>query len=341
MKKIDYLPISSFKDLSKDWQRLEHGQEMTYFQTFNWFSSFLSVIPKDTANYESRFAILKTDGQVRIIAPLWIVKRDFYKVNEAGIYLLGRGGWSDYLNFIYDDASDEDFAFLLKDVSAHYGVHSFYFEDVPDSSSLYHSIHQHCHLAYEQKIICLEVQLPSDVDEYHSSLSKHTRQNLRTSENRLEKDGLTIAFNLNDINIDKSLCRKMRADRLAPKKERHGLVLTLKLRFFNMLRVRFKYGIPFDVDSQSHLMSAYINGELAAYFNYGVDHAHKRIVIMAAGTSQKYAWYSPGMLLAYRFIQEQIIDGKVETVDFTRGNEKYKYSLGGQEHYNCHLKFSV
>ena len=88
-------------------------------------------------------------------------------------------------------------------------------------------------------------------------------------------------------------------------------------------------------------MAAYINGELAAYFNYGLDKYHKRVVLMAVGTNEKYGWYSPGMLLIYEYILKQLDNADIEVVDFTRGNEKYKYSLGGKEHFNHHLAFKV
>jgi hypothetical protein len=33
--------------------------------------------------------------------------------------------------------------------------------------------------------------------------------------------------------------------------------------------------------------------------------------------------------------------GGYSSVDFTRGNEKYKYVLGGEEHYNQNLIFNL
>ena len=54
---------------------------------------------------------------------------------------------------------------------------------------------------------------------------------------------------------------------------------------------------------------------------------------MAVGTDESFARYSPGMLLMLEFIKEQISLKEMNVVDFTRGNEFYKYALGGKDHF--------
>jgi len=62
---------------------------------------------------------------------------------------------------------------------------------------------------------------------------------------------------------------------------------------------------------------------------------------MAVGTNEQYERYSPGILLMYNFI-DYIIKNKMYTVlDFTRGNEKYKYSLGGKDHFIYNFRLMV
>ena len=88
-------------------------------------------------------------------------------------------------------------------------------------------------------------------------------------------------------------------------------------------------------------MTAYIDGDLCAFFNYAYDEPHKRIVIMAAGTDLTFARYSPGMLLMYNFIKQCIQEGSYEEIDFTRGDEKYKFALGGKLHENHSIWFHL
>ena len=63
---------------------------------------------------------------------------------------------------------------------------------------------------------------------------------------------------------------------------------------------------------------------------------------MAVSTNPDYYKYSPGILTIYNFVIEQMNKANgFAKIDFTRGKEKYKYVLGGVEHYNQLLEFSI
>lgn len=82
-------------------------------------------------------------------------------------------------------------------------------------------------------------------------------------------------------------------------------------------------------------------GHLRAFFNYAYDLDGKRIRVMAAGTDLDFARYSPGMLLMYNFIIDSIRNGVLKEIDLTRGDEKYKFSLGGQLKHNHTILFKI
>jgi hypothetical protein len=46
-------------------------------------------------------------------------------------------------------------------------------------------------------------------------------------------------------------------------------------------------------------------------------------------------------LCIYKFVLAQMHPDGYASVDFTRGNEQYKYVLGGEPHYNQHLIFNL
>ena len=339
MYSIRYL--SDITVLENDWKRLERGPQMTYFQTYNWYNSLLPYSCGDCKKYESRYVALSKNGSVKVIAPIFVIKRSFRLVNKKGVYLIGYGGWSDYLNFIYDDASGEDIEFIINDINNHYGCHSFFFEDMPEKSLLYLTIKEKYSIVKDINTICIGLTVPETLGAYLDLLSKNTKQNLRTSANRLANAGLSIRLDFDDNEIEKKQCEELRSERLHSINKRLSLIKRLKIRVAVFLRFAFRSDIPFYMDANSHIMTLYINNELAAFLNYGLDQVHKRIVIMAVGTSEKYGRYSPGLLLAYEYIKNQIDKREIEVVDFTRGNEKYKYSLGGKEHYNHHVVFSI
>ena len=107
------------------------------------------------------------------------------------------------------------------------------------------------------------------------------------------------------------------------------------------MEIDFPAYLPFYADKDSHFMTAYINDELAAFFNYAFDVNHSEILLMAVGTNEKFVRYSPGVLLIYEYITSQIESKKIRTLDFTRGNEPYKYHLGGSNHLIHSLEFSL
>jgi len=218
---------------------------------------------------------------------------------------------------------------------------SFCFEDVPEKTILYHVIVSNYVITYDQPKPCVSIKLPNSINEYDSILSKSTRQNIRTARNRLSKQEKAISFVFDDNIADKRLCQQIRRERLHKKRRRIRSIKDFKVLAKNFLAQKTHYEIPLIADKNSHLMTAYIDNELAAFFNYGIDVWHRTIVIMAAGTSSKFEWYSPGMLLSYLFIQNLIQNKQYSVVDFTRGDEPYKYSLGGTNRFNHLLFFST
>ena len=336
-----YYTLGSFCDIKEEWETLQKGPEMTYFQTYDWYKSLLSCASSDTNKYESRFVALFKDSIVKVIAPIFVIKHSFNFINKRGIYLLGYGGWSDYLNFIYNDASEEDLIFIFNDIKSHYGCSKFFFEDVPQQSLLYSAIIDHYAIEVDEKTICVELSVPKSLEAYHKCLSKNTRQNLRTATNRLIKSGLDIKCCFDDNKTERIEFEELREKGLHRKYRSYSIIERLKIHVAVILRHSFRSAPPFYTDANSRIMTAYINNELAAFFNYGFDKVHKCIVMMAVGTSGKYWRYSPGMLLVYEYVKHAIEKREIEVIDFTRGNERYKYALGGKEHYNHRVVFLV
>ena len=54
---------------------------------------------------------------------------------------------------------------------------------------------------------------------------------------------------------------------------------------------------------------------------------------MIVSFDEDYYKYSPGMIGIFKYIESCYQNQDVPVIDLTRGNEKYKYDLGGTEHY--------
>ena len=160
-------------------------------------------------------------------------------------------------------------------------------------------------------------------------LSKNARQNLRTANNRLAKDGKILAFNFDDVVTDKNSCLNIRESKLAVKYAKVPIWRKYKYRLVNKVLFHFPRFAPIQTFDGSKVMTAKDEeGLLRAFFSYGYDTEGRCVRIMSAGTDLEFARYSPGMLLMHTFIIKTIEDGLVHEIDFTRGDEKYKFTLG-------------
>ena len=340
---VRYIEAKCLNQIQKEWMELQTGKEMTLFQSYSWYQMLLEYyVPTDTREFESVFAIVESDGHPCMIAPLWIVKKTFRFLNQKGFYLLGRCSFSDYLNFVYKVFDAAAFDFLVSNLSMKYGLHYFVLEDFRESTSSYLHIISNYTICRNSDYPCVSLSLPSSVEKYQNLLSKNSRQNLRTANNRLEKDGKRLLYNFDNQQVDKKKCLEMREARLIAKYSDYPFLTKYKYRILNYLRYSFPSFIPITAYFEGKTMTASDEkGNLRAFFNYGYDPNGAGIRIMAAGTDIEYARYSPGMLLMYNFILNAIENGELKEIDFTRGDEKYKFSLGGQLSLYHTIKFKI
>lgn len=340
---IKYVPAKDLERIQDEWKALETGEEMTLFQSYEWYQMLLEkYIPEDTKNFESVYAVVEANGKACMIAPLWIIKRSFRILNRKGGYIIGRFSFSDYLNFIYLTFDADAFDFLMKDLRRRYGIKKFCFEDFRESTSIYQHIVKSYSIIENKKFPCVTLQLPHTIEEYNKMLSKNSRQNLRTANNRLRKDGKTLIFNDDDQQVDRQECLKLREAKLSVQFSSVSKWRKYKYRIINHLRYSFPFFTPVTYYPHSKIMTAYDGqGKLRAFFNYAYDYNKKTIRIMAAGTDLDFARYSPGMLLMHQFIEKAIKQGQLEIVDFTRGDEPYKFALGGNLCYNHRVIYKI
>lgn len=342
MYSVDYYNIEQFPLLRKEWEKLEIGDDMTVFQSYNWYEMLNKYyVPGNTKNYISIYATVRKSGKVVLIAPLWIVLHTFSIINKRGVYFLGRKGWSDYLNFIYDDFDREALSFLLSNITIKFKTNRFCLESLRHSSASYQYICKEMAPTILGNGICVSVLLPSSTKDYYNSLSKNTRQNIRTANNRLKKDGVNFCVVTDDQQVDTEKCFNIREERFLMKFDKISKLRKFKYAIMKRLSFQFKSFLPFYTYEYGHFLTSYCGDELSSFFYYLIDKSHKEIVVLAAGVNIKYSRYSPGILSLYDFIDKNITHGDISSIDFTSGNEKYKYYMGGKEKFISGLVFKL
>lgn len=350
---IEEYKLSDISVLQESWSINEKGTDMSYFQSYDWYFMLKDLCPEDCPYYISRlFAVVDENNITVLIAPLWIVLKSFDVVNRKSVFFLGRQGWSDYLNFIYSRFDNDSWECLAQYIYQKYGVRKWSIENLKENTEVYSYFTKKYPIRHNRIGICVGLSLPNSFDGYYKSLSKSVRQNIRTAFNRQKKEGIQVSFDFDDKFVDVNRCIELRDNRLKGKSEPFSFCGFLRRigkdgreaisyywsRFKGKIYNRYRYRFPsYNVlvqDKKAHFMTARIEGAIVAFFCYGISLSNKSIYVMSAGIDDKYKRYSPGMVLMYNYVLH-LIDSKsnILYVDFTRGNESYKYNLGGQEHF--------
>lgn len=348
MYTISFINIDELGLLKADWERLSKGPDMTYFQSYHWNKMICDLNKAVTSkDFECKIAVVKENGIVSLIAPLWIIYKDFSGYNKKGIYIFGKGQWSDYLNFIYDILTAELLNFFFAQIKNKFGITRIVLEQIPNMSQLYNLLTNSELKTVTTQTSCVALKLPSSVDEYNKMLSKNSRQNIRTANNRAIRDGIEFSYNFDDKNINLDEFAFYRDIRVDHKNEWYKKTFKYRAKCFIekclcYREYKFTPYMPFTHDKHSKFLSIKTaNGHLCAAFNYGIDKAQQSIVLMAVATNPEYYKYSPGILLLYNYIMKLISESEIKTLDFTRGDEKYKFVLGGKEKFITDFEFTI
>lgn len=354
---IKYYSLDTIHELEHNWLYLQKGFEMTYFQQYAWNSMLAAMSWPKNRHYEVVFAEVDSDNQPLLIAPLLMMKDNSYHNKPKGCYFFGDQGWSDYCNLIYKDFDADAVDFLFNSLKTKYGIGRINLSNLKEETSLYGYLIKMGKVVKDDVTVCVSLDFPSSVEEYNQLLSKSARQNIRTARNRAAKDGLSLEFCHDEQYTDVKeflLYYQRRAeerDRKAVQTMSRGggiFALHVLAHFFRSLYHKLtdffapEY-TPFEDDVNSHFMTIRNaeNGELMAGINYGISTNRGEIVVMAVSLNEKYKRYSPGMLILYDYITAQIQKQELYTIDFTRGQENYKYVLGGAAHNNHSISMEI
>lgn len=332
--------IKDFEALECDWKQLEDGKDMTAFQTYEWnhllIEEFFHLL------YNRLFAEVKcyvvTEQQKAVaILPVIIQKRNakiMWWGRKKGSYILGDGSWSDYLNFIYKEPNAQAWELILNNLPKPFFV------------NFLRSNTEICKFLAGRGDVCGQhpsvfVPLMSDAAEYLASLSKSVRQNLRTAANRMAKADVAYELRIEDGKLDASLANElvsMHYDRAKIKNQRnykknlHWISRNLRNSYKEYQNKQYNI-IYHSMTSNTSGVTVviYLNGVPAGYM-YGLRDSDA-VRIMHNCINEEYKFYSPMFKGAYDFICEEINNKRynVSQIDFTRGNESYKFQLGGEE----------
>lgn len=346
--KVDYYSSNNIENIKSQWEQLENGVDMTIFQSYRWNQLLIEEYNSGLYNRmfsQLGFIVVSEGDDIIMIAPIIIQTRTIklsWIGRKKGIYILGYNSYSDYLNFIYSDFNERAFLLIIGELKSHFPGLPIYIYNIREKTDLSVYLTEN-NYRIDHISTAAYVRILENIDEYNKTLSKSVRQNLRTAQNRMVKAGLTyelvIRERLSENEEDESLANRLQ--------ELHQKRVTIKngkkditgirrfsriLMYANNNRKEKKYSIIKNcmqrIDDSVIIMSI-LDNKIVGYL-FGLRDKES-VRILQNCFDEEYKFYSPMFRGSYDYICSLYNSTGIKEVDFTRGDEEYKYKLGGEE----------
>lgn len=175
---------------------------------------------------------------------------------------------------------------------------------------------------------CVSIELPTSYEQYYTSLSKHQRQNVRTSYNRLNTDGISFSFQCYDSSkaLNKLLWNK--CEKL--------YTLRHNIDHCVMQRLRNPYHHILVKHPQQKIFILASDNNPIAYMAGLYNEQQKIYYVPRLCINDVYKKYSPGIILVNETIKYLINQG-TSVLDLMEGDELYKIAMGGVVYNNYQI----
>ncbi|NDJ61197.1 MAG: GNAT family N-acetyltransferase [Chloroflexi bacterium] len=314
-----------FDELASEWNDLlKRSATDAIFCTWEWQSAWWQTYD---AGKLWVVACRDDDGRLIGIAP-WFIQP---KEGESVVRTIGCVDVTDYVDLIIDhdhiDAVLDEFAgFLVNHRDAYDRVNLC---NIPETSPTYALFvdklkARGLDAKVELQEVCPVIKLPGTWDEYLDSLDKKQRGEIRRKLRRAEGEGdieWYIVGREHDQNAEFDRFLDLMAASHPEKRE--FLNDPKNLAFFKCI-------LPL-MAAQGWLKLSFlkVNGTAAATY-CDFDYNNQILVYNSGLDPNAYAQLSPGIVLLSYNIRAAIETGH-SVFDFLRGNETYKYRMGGQD----------
>ena len=315
--------IFTQKIYDKSWNEVEKEWD-DVFNSFSYNRIFQSPkVKKIWWKYFGKDNLYKilviTYSNNKLISPL--------KVQGKTCSFIGSTDLFDYQDLIYSNYQDIDLGLekLVNFISNDLSVEKLIFNSIPDNSPTIKKMSKYLEqnnwqVDLTEEDVSPRISLPSTFDEYLSSLSKKNRHEIRRKLRRLDKikdveeyefsKYQDIKDNLDDFFKLLRMSSDEKKEFMNLSRENFFRDLSLELSFQNQTRLRF-----LDIENKRVATSlSFVTKGTKYLYNSGYD--------------PEYRDLSVGVL-NHIFAIKNSISEKNKVFDFMRGDEVYKYRLGG------------
>ena len=237
------------------------------------------------------------------------------------------------LDFIYPiNANPDIFDAVFFDLRAFFPNQTLCLNKINEKSMLYKYLREK---GYEHSSTrnCVKIQFNNSYAEYFKSLSQNQRQNMNSSHNRLTTDNREYRL---DIKINSTVSDAFMKGSLRIYNKREGERTGHERGYFSKFRqLHFEPITPAIQKMPNNFNAALFlkNIGLIAFFSGFITNSNE-IIGPRCAMDSTFARYSPGKLLISESIKWLIANTTIRCLDLSRGEEQYKYEMGGIKHTN-------
>lgn len=309
--------LNSFNDIAKDWNDILPTCPMnTVFLTPQWQQIWWRELADDDSLCLLRF---DSGNGVRGIASL--------RSHNGSVTFVGDQDVCDYNDFLVPLGNEEGFYKALLEYLSDWDWHTLRLYSLSeDSPTLSYLPDMARSRGYQVDIMQDEVSpgrvLPETWDDYLAGLTKKNRHELKRKLRRLNSAEGVRWYALTSVSEIMEGMNDFLALLKVSKQEKNRFLTPTRERFF------FSIAQEFGSMDMVRLFFMEIDGKKVASalcFDYGSSR-----LLYNSGYNPEYGYYSVGLLLKALSLKGAIEDGKTY-FDFLRGDEGYKYDLGGQD----------
>ncbi len=310
-----YYSLDSFDGLDSDWRTIQSKvTSSSIFSSPEWSRTWWEHFGNGSRLY---LGAVKTDNLTIGIAPLM--------VRESTACFIGSIDLCDYLDFIVKPGEEKIFFKVLLDNLNEEGITTLDLALLkPDSPALTVLVNTAKDLGWETSVsredVSLILDLPAGWEDYLKLLSGKQRHELMRKMRRLNEAG-EINFRSTDRNTSAEMeiffklfrdSREDKAEFLTLQREKFITSIAAAMSAINSLRLNIL-----------ELNTSPIAATMC--FDYRND-----VYLYNSGYDPGYGWLSVGLISKALCVKDNIQRSK-KRFDFLKGDEKYKYHLGGHE----------
>ena len=243
--------------------------------------------------------------------------------NKGEISFISSKDLCDYNNILISKPDISIIQSLIQDIFKDSEIKKIFLESIPGDSQLFDYFNN---LRNELKIEIMNedvspfLVLPNSWEEYLSSLRKKHRHELRRKIRRLEE---TVEFTSGDIYDSDEIYNNL-----------DEFIYLLKIsskekeNFMNENREKFFKELVLNLSKENKIIYSYLKVENKTVSSSISFYLSDTRYLYNSGFDPKYNYLSVG-LLNHAFAIQRSISKRFKIFDFMRGNERYKYELGG------------